>query len=218
MSNSATSSSVISGFSQQVLQTCLDTGEWSSKPSAFTNNKNNQIIKPWAIKQTRKIKIQTKGVFMYQNKPNQITPNSQALLRPMLPARQPGSSCPTVNLINNRVLTPRIPLPTHLLHLTWHPISSPSPPHLVRLCQKAGNEPSRRMPPDMAMKRPYTRIVCIKLQHQVPVGPDNLGVSSHGVGRADNRLTVPVAGAGGENVEVIPVEVHWVSVFSTVSS
>ena len=67
------------------------------------------------------------------------------------------------------------------------------------------------MPRDMAMKRPHTRIISIKLYHEIPrlcccPGLKELRVSSLGVDVVYGA--VPFAGAFRYNPEVMAVEMH----------
>lgn len=65
------------------------------------------------------------------------------------------------------------------------------------------------MPRDVAMERPHAGVVRLVLQHEVPVRLHELDVAPLGVGLVDDGA-VPGAGAFGQHVEVVPVEVHGV--------
>ena len=75
-------------------------------------------------------------------------------------------------------------------------------------------QPCADMPRNMAMKRPYSRVVCVILKHKIPGHGaipvrrlHQLHVSSLGVMDVLNGA-IPGAGALGEDVEVVAVKVH----------
>ena len=66
------------------------------------------------------------------------------------------------------------------------------------------------MPCDMAMERPYPRIVCVDLPHDVPAGRKQLHVAALGVVGIRYADPVPVSRALVQDEHVVAVEMHWV--------
>lgn len=61
------------------------------------------------------------------------------------------------------------------------------------------------MPRDMAVERPHARVIGVVLQHEIPVRLHHLHVAPVGEGVICNGVTVPGAGAFGEDEEVVAV-------------
>ena len=83
-----------------------------------------------------------------------------------------------------------------------------------RLLQQIHIQPRAHMPRNVAMERPHARVVCVVLQHEVAgVGGaatlDDLHVAALCIGLVRDGA-VPLADALGEDVEVVPVEMHGV--------
>lgn len=66
----------------------------------------------------------------------------------------------------------------------------------------------RHVPRDMAMKRPYARIIRLILNHNVPARPQHLHVTTLRVLHVCEGDPVPVARAFVEDGHVVTVEVH----------
>lgn len=71
------------------------------------------------------------------------------------------------------------------------------------------------MPDDVAVKRPDARVP-VKLHDEMAVAPDDVDVPPVGVGRAGDDA-VPVAWPFVQDVGVVAVEVHWVTLGRNVS-
>lgn len=81
--------------------------------------------------------------------------------------------------------------------------------HLLGLLEEVDVHALRRVPGDVAVHRPDTRVVELDLHDEVAVRADELRVATLRVARVDD-LAVPLAHALGQDVHVVAVRVHGV--------
>jgi hypothetical protein len=114
----------------------------------------------------------------------------------------------TINLIHNIGIRVLLPTVTRLLHnkrnrqVTACNIFRP----LKNICIQS----STRMPSNMAMERPNSRIVRIELHYHVTLRPNQLNIATLGVVAIGDGDPVPVSGPFVQNLHVVPVKMHWV--------
>jgi hypothetical protein len=121
----------------------------------------------------------------------------------------PAPSKPTILLLIRRSSIIPIPSITNIIDLLL-------PPHrlsniLLRL-QELRSQTQSHMPTYMTMHQPCTRVVRDERQHQVPVCGEHSDVPTGWVDVVECLIVVvdEGAGAGGEDVEVVAVQVDWV--------